>query len=29
MEEGEGGVHQCREAILQINMNIAARQRGK
>lgn len=29
MEGGEGGVHQCGEAILLINMNIAAGQRGK
>lgn len=28
-EDSEGGVHQCRDAILQININIAVGQRGK
>lgn len=29
VEGGEGGAHQCGEAILQINMNIAGGQRDK
>lgn len=29
VEGGEGGVHQCGEAILQINMNTAVGQRDK